>query len=118
MARQRLQIEIRSRNLRLTEAIRSHVVRRLDFALDRFVGHIRHAQVCVGDLNGPRGGRDKYCRILVNLASDSAVVEETHSDLYRAITRAARRAATRIAREVGRANRPTPPRSLLSGGAA
>lgn len=118
MTNQLLQIEIRSRDFGLTDAIRSHVTRRMRFALDRFVGRIRHAQVYVGDLNGPKGGPDKYCRIVVDLSSETAVVEETHCDLYRAITRAAHRAAARIGRAVGRANRPAPPRSLLSGGVA
>lgn len=116
MKKQALTIEIRTRNFALTEAIRCHIIWRLEFALDRFGGRVQQAKVFIGNLNGPKGGHDKYCRIVLNLATETAVVEETHSDLYRAITCAARNAGASIARTVRRANRAAlAQRSLLVG---
>jgi putative sigma-54 modulation protein len=113
-----MQVEIRSKDFPITPGIRSYTERRLGFALDRFAGRIQRAQVYVGDVNGPKGGRDKLCRIVVSVASATAVVEEVRPDLYRAIDRAASRAARKIAREVGRANRPAPPRFFIYQGVA
>jgi ribosome-associated translation inhibitor RaiA len=106
MTRNRFDIEVYAKGFDLTQAIRAHVLRRLGFALDRFAGRIRRAEVRLGDLNGPKGGHDKYCRIVVSVGSDTGVVEENHSDLYRAVDRAARILASRVERMIGRANRP------------
>ncbi len=113
-----MQIEIRSRDFTVTDAIRSYVLRRLGFALDHFQSHIRSVKLCLGDLNGPKGGEDKFCRVLINTSSGHAVIEEVDEDLYRAIGRAADRAATKVSREVGRASRSDHPHFILYEGAA
>ena len=45
----------------------AHVERRLRFALTRFSGRIGRVNVFLTDQNGPRGGIDKTCRIVVRL---------------------------------------------------
>ncbi len=80
-------------------ALRAHVERRLHFALGRFGGRVRQATVRLSDLNGPRGGLDKVCRIAVRLpAVRDLVVDDADGDLYVAIDRA----ADRVGRSVGR----------------
>ena len=37
------------------------------FALDRFAGAIREVDVRLADLNGPRGGVDKLCRVQLRM---------------------------------------------------
>jgi putative sigma-54 modulation protein len=37
------------------------------FALDRFVHSIRDVEVWCGDVNGPKGGIDKTCRVQLRL---------------------------------------------------
>ncbi len=113
-----MQIEIRSGGFSVTAAIRSYTHRRLDFALGRFAGRIQRVNVFLGDVNGPKGGVDKLCRIVTASAGGAAVIEEVHPDLYRAIDRAAHRTGHKIAREAGRANRPAPPRFIVYQGAA
>ena len=52
--------------------------RRLDFALGRFGGRISQVTVGLEDLNGPRGGADKRCRLAVRLVpSGKVTIEET-----------------------------------------
>ncbi len=104
-------VEIRSRKFVITESVRRHVERRLHFALSRFAD-VERAAVCLGDLNGPKGGADKFCRICTELNSRVAVVEEIQPDMYVAITRAAHRLAMKVAREVGRMNKPAPIRAI------
>lgn len=77
----------------------AHVERRLQFALARFTGRIRRVNVFLADQNGPRGGIDKTCRIVVRLADGGDVVAEV-SDVDWVI--AVDRATTRIGHSTGR----------------
>jgi ribosome-associated translation inhibitor RaiA len=108
-------IVIRSNDFSVTNAIREHAVRRLGFALDSFAPGrrgVRRVIVRLGDLNGPKGGADKFCRISADVGRRTAVVEEVQPDLYVAISRAARRFARKAARELRRLNRQYGARSL------
>jgi ribosome-associated translation inhibitor RaiA len=59
--------------------------------------------VRLSDENGPRGGRDKRCRIRVGIAgAQSVVIEDTEADLTVAIDRAAERAARVLVRRLER----------------
>jgi ribosome hibernation promoting factor len=100
-------IEIRARDFPLTDGIRTHIKRRLNFALDRFARRVRAVLVWVGDVNGPKhGADDKFCRLAVQLPKQRAVLEERASDLYVAIDRVAHRVRKKIARKLKRAYRP------------
>jgi ribosome-associated translation inhibitor RaiA len=101
-------IELRSWNVPLSDALREHTERRLDFALRRFAHRIERVTVRLVDINGPKGGLDKRCRIVVELSpARSLVVEATDSDAYSAVSQAAARADETVARAVTR-RRPRP----------
>lgn len=76
--------------------------RRLEFALGRFADRVRSTSVRLIDLNGPRGGLDKQCRVLVRLAWPNRliVVEEVDADGAAAISHAAARVARAVSRAV------------------
>ncbi len=98
-----MQIEIQARNFPLTQAMRSHVERRLGFALSTRHEHIQRILVRLSDINGPRGGHDKCCQIQVVLPQlADVIVEDTESNLYSAIDRAADRASRTVARKLAR----------------
>lgn len=98
-----MRIYVRSRGFELTDALRVHAERRLLFALGRFGRRVRSVMLRVDDVNGPRGGADKRCQIVVRLAPWRDVrVEELDGDLYRAIDRAADRLDRAVAREIER----------------
>lgn len=101
-----MKIAILAKGLELTDALREHVERRLNFALDRAHYHIDKVSVRLSDENGPRGGEDKRCQVQVHLAGTTPVlVEDTELDLYRAIDRAADRTGHSLARQLGRQRR-------------
>ena len=52
-----MQVDIRARGFELTEGLRQHTERRLDFALGWADYDIRKVAVRLFDINGPRGGR-------------------------------------------------------------
>jgi ribosome-associated translation inhibitor RaiA len=84
---------------------REYIDRHLYFALGRFSPAIDRVDVRVGDMNGPRGGVDKRCRILVKLrtaGSDSITIEQHDESLNSAVARAAARAGRTLGRSLDR----------------
>jgi len=98
-----MQIDIEARDFPLTDALRSHAERRLRSALTCCGEHIRRVAMRLSDVNGPRGGADKRCRLQVVLAGlPDVVVEDTEGDLYVAIDRATDRAGRTLVRKIDR----------------
>ena len=60
-----MKIVIRAHQVDLTPELRDHVRRRLEFALGRLGPAVRAVQVTLADVNGPRGGVDKQCRMRI-----------------------------------------------------
>lgn len=98
-----MRIFIRNRKMDLAESGRDRIERSLRFALGRFAPRIRRVAVGLVDLNGPRGGVDKRCRVKVTLEpSGSVFVEEDGSDLLAVIDRAAERVGRSVERKLER----------------
>ena len=96
-----MRIDIKASGFDLTEGLREHTQRRLQFALGWANHDVRAVSVRLSDINGPRGGRDKRCRIQVPFAGTrNVVIEDTEADLYVAIDRAVDRAGRTLARRV------------------
>ncbi len=94
--------------VRVTTGLREYIDRRLYFALGRFSTAIDNVSVRVGDVNGPRGGVDKRCRIVVKLrasGSNPIAVDDHDEDLHAAVARASGRAGRTVARAIERKRR-------------
>jgi hypothetical protein len=98
-----MRFKIVSRGLRLSEATRDYLERRSQFALGRFAAAIRALQISVLDENGPRGGVDKRCRVLMSLQrGEPLVVEGLGDQLERLFDHTLERAGRTMARAVKR----------------
>ncbi|MDI6745836.1 MAG: HPF/RaiA family ribosome-associated protein [Rhodocyclaceae bacterium] len=98
-----MHIEIQTNGFDLTEGLREHTERRLRFALSWASHDVRKIAVRLFDINGPRGGNDKRCRIQIPLpGTPDVMIEDTEPDLYIAIDRAADRAERAVARRLER----------------
>lgn len=98
-----MRIEFRVRRFPLTPALRSHAERRLHFALGRFGRRVRSVVVRFEDVNGPRGGPDKLCRLSLQESGGAPLqAEDVDADLYVAVDRAADRLGRRVARAIAR----------------
>ena len=96
-----MQIDIKTYNLPLTDALRSHAERRLRFALTCCDKHIQRVVMRLSDINGPRGGTDKHCHLQVVLAGlPDVVINDTEANLYVAIDRTTGRAGPAVARRL------------------
>ncbi len=94
-------LEIHEQGLVADEAERARVERRLRFALGRFGDHIGRVTVHLIDVNGPRGGADKKCRVVVEvLGRNPLVLEDTSERLTVAIDRAADRVGLMLRRRI------------------
>jgi ribosome-associated translation inhibitor RaiA len=83
--------------------VHRYIERRLRFALARFSERIRLVTVRVFDVNGPRGGVDKTCQIVVEvLPSGKVIVEHKEDDLYASIGWATARLGRAVGRELAR----------------
>jgi putative sigma-54 modulation protein len=106
-------IELRSSNIQISVALREHVARRLDFAVGRFAPRVERVIVRLVDVNGPKGGPDKRCRIVARLSpARTVLVEATDSDAYAAVSQAAIRLDERVARALERRRRPVATRRI------
>jgi putative sigma-54 modulation protein len=98
-----MKIGIRSRNVTLTAAERTRLVRRVDFALSQFRARVRQVSVVAQDENAHKGGVDKHCRVLVRVAPLGDIVAEGSGEtLEVAAGVAVDRAARLISRGLGR----------------
>lgn len=96
-----MHLELKFRGLTPTDDLRAHVSRRLNFALDRFADDLRRVRVLVADVNGPRGGVDKRCRIeLVSSRCGTLVVHRDSGDVTSAVDEASELARRTLAREL------------------
>ena len=98
-----MRIDIHASGFDLTEGLREHTRRRLEFALDHVRPDAGKVSVHLSDINGPRGGNDKRCRIHIPLPrSRDVVIEDTEADLYVAIDRAVERASQTLDRRLSK----------------
>jgi len=98
-----MKITIRARHLDLSPELRDLLHRRLEFALGRLATAIRAVDVTIVDINGPKGGADKQCRIHVRGPSlRRTVIEHVGTDVLSTVSLAAERAGRAVARSLAR----------------
>jgi putative sigma-54 modulation protein len=96
-----MELEIRGQNFRVGEPLQEHIKRQMNFALDPFESWLAGAAVHLEDVNGPKGGIDKQCRILVNLKGGKTLkIEDVDTDFTLAVNRAADRLGQAVSREI------------------
>lgn len=98
-----MQLSIVDRRDHMSEQEREFARRRLLFALSRFDTKIDRVSLVVSDVNGPRGGIDKACRVTVKLRRSGGVnVKCEHAEMNACVARAAERAGRAVARAIAK----------------
>lgn len=93
-------LRIHAKNIALSEALRAHVERHVQFSLSRFGDRIGRVSVHLED-DSRDDGDDKTCRIEVCLRPRrNVVVVDTRADLHAAIDRASERVGSAIGRAI------------------
>jgi putative sigma-54 modulation protein len=98
-----MDIDVRARHMTLTRARRDECSQRVAGALDRFEAKLRRVLVIIEDVNGPKGGVDKRCRIRATGERGFAVLSQaTDISVTAAVDRAADGIGRNVAKAVGR----------------
>jgi ribosome-associated translation inhibitor RaiA len=87
------------KDVAIGERWKQRIERRLEFALCRFGAAIQSVDLTLEDENGPRGGVDKNCRIVVKMRrGEDVVVKGRGDDALGLVDRTADRAGRAVAR--------------------
>jgi ribosome-associated translation inhibitor RaiA len=89
----------------LSDAFSEHIHRALEKVDRRFGDWLTRTEVFIKDINGPKGGVDKHCRMEARpRGSDPIVVEHQDTDSYTCVTRTAEKLASALDKKHGRMN--------------
>jgi ribosome-associated translation inhibitor RaiA len=88
-----MKLTIQSRPFALTAALDAYIRSKLSNALSRVAPPQTEINIALSDINGPRGGEDKQCKLFF---------AHTKADLYHAIDSAAQRARHAVSRATTR----------------
>ena len=96
-----MEIVITDRHECLNDQSREFIQRRVAFALSRFASRIQRVTLTVADVNGPKGGVDKQCKVHVKLlrAADVMITNQD-ADLKSCISNALDRTGRTVARAI------------------
>ncbi|MCC6126398.1 MAG: HPF/RaiA family ribosome-associated protein [Pirellulales bacterium] len=96
-----MELEIRGQNIRVGGQLNDQIERQMSFAIGQFESWISGVSVQLEDVNGPKGGIDKQCRILVTLKGGKTLkIEDVDVDFTAAVNRAAGRLGQVVSREI------------------
>jgi len=97
-----MKIEIKKNNMSADLELQLYIERRIYFALSRFTHQIRTITVRLQDINGPKGGNDKKCQIVIRLKSKTLILEGLEDNFFTAVDLTAARAQRGVSREIDR----------------
>lgn len=113
-----MKLELHSSRVDISDATRNYVERRIAFALGRFADVIHSVIVRLEDINGPRGGVDKLCRVRVKLEKRKTpiIAEVLTDEVPAAVDMASERVGRAVARQLDRrsSRRPSDRRVALT----
>jgi len=94
---------IQARGFELTQALESFVLDRVEPILQDHPEGVCYLGVRLSDINGPRGGADKCCRVHIAVPQQRDLfVQDIQPNMYDAIDNAIRRAARSLRRKLAR----------------
>ncbi len=98
-----MHVEIRRQGIELYQNHRSFLTEKVRNVLRNFRNHVHRVSAFLADVNGPKGGINKRCRVLVHLKTEGpVVVEHTDETITGAITGAMGRLGQAIRRRIFR----------------
>ena len=98
-----MQIQVNAADVDNSDAIELRVEEEVNHALNRFTDRITRVEVHLRNLNGPKHGIDKRCKMEARIAGlDPLVVEQDADDLYEAIHRAAKKLERAVKHQIER----------------
>lgn len=75
-----MDVKFTLRGVELNQSEMEALRRKADFAFNRFDDKIESVHVVLEDINGPRGGEDKVCRVVLHLVREPAAILQERGD--------------------------------------
>jgi putative sigma-54 modulation protein len=101
-----VKVDFRTNHMPATDAMRAHVERRVRAALGRHPDVVARATLRVRDINGPRGGSDLQCSLLIEGPRFGRLIGQvTHDDFYAGTTEVIRKVAHALDLDIRRRRR-------------
>ena len=98
-----MRLQIRTRGIESGKDLRGYVERRAGFALGRHDPRLGKVVVRISDVNGPRGGEDKLCQVVMEVKRGPVItIEDRDAAVTAAVDRALERASQAVSRAVDR----------------
>lgn len=89
-------------NVQLSDAFTDHIHRSLEKVDQRFGDWLTRTEVFIKDVNGPKGGIDKHCRLEARpRGTEPVVIDHQDDDLYTCVARAADKLGSALERRRG-----------------
>jgi putative sigma-54 modulation protein len=98
-----MNIDVKQYHMELQNSVIENIYNHIATDLKRFDHMIRRVCVQITDINGPRGGEDKSCRIQVYLKrASSVIIEDRGASLLAVVCRAVARVDMAMSRSADR----------------
>ncbi len=98
-----MKLDIRRQGIELFNHHKYFLEAKIRCSLSRFQDKVRKVSAFLSDINGPKGGMNKRCRVLVHLKSQgSVVVQHTAESVFASITGAMDRLEQAVRRKLTR----------------
>ncbi len=98
-----MRIKINDKQKQLGDLAVEQAKTRIEACLSKFGPSVKSVELFVEDVNGPRGGVDKGCRIIVKLRKMDEVAVSVNEDTFtKAIARSVNRAERAVSRKIQR----------------
>jgi ribosome-associated translation inhibitor RaiA len=98
-----MKLLLKARKIKLDASTKDYVKHRVSFAFARSRDLIKTLTITIADVNGPKGGNDKQCKVLIRTSEHSdIIITETQSNLKESIDRALTRSSHNFLQRVKR----------------
>lgn len=98
-----MRIHIRLHGLDHSNAFSEYATRRIEHVLERLGQNVSRVMLRIVDTNGPRGGDDKRCRLMISGPGlGTVILTEVGGDVYSATEAALHRARRALRQGLGR----------------
>jgi len=98
-----MKVEVRFLGMDPSPAVKEYAARRVAIALGRRAAEIDEVLVRMGDVNGPKGGFDKRCQVMLRGRQVQVTVDALAPEATTAIDLAVAKADRGLSAELGRA---------------
>ena len=95
-----MKIEIQTKQLKLGQTFKNNIKVKIRKLFQHSSDQVHRISVMVADINGPKGGEDKVCKVNISVGGGQDIlVSAREASAYKAVTQAIRKASSTLSRQ-------------------